>query len=230
LEAKKCVLDLASGKIQIADQTVTLTAKSSKSDAQCAKVTVLKKTVIPRRSEMKVMAYIDLKEPRTWLLPICVAKSISTPKEQTLPIRVINVDPLPVTLHKTTKIAHAEIIREEAICSACEQGTERDKTMTKEVVSINLQHPLPSNLTDKQKEQFFALMSEHSDVIAQGLNDLGYIEVLQHHIDTKDVIPIRQQARRVPLTRRETVQKLLQEMLTKGIISPPKVPGHLLLS
>ena len=41
---------------------------------------------------------------------------------------------------------------------------------------------------------------------------------------------IRQQARRIPLPRRQTVQTLLQEMLTKGIIPPPKVPGRLQLS
>lgn len=90
LEAKRCVLDLAGGKLQIADQTVTLKAKSSQSDTHCAKVTVLKKTVIPPRCEMEVMAHI----PKTWLLeglqfkelPICVARSISIPKEQTLPI------------------------------------------------------------------------------------------------------------------------------------------------
>lgn len=126
-----------------------------------------------------------------------------------------------MTLHKNTKIANAEIIREEAICGASVQKPERDRTLTE---SIDLQHPLPSNLTNKQKEQFFALMSEYSDVIAQGPDDLGRTEVLQHHIDTKDAIPIRQQARRVPLPRRETVQKLLQEMLTKGIISPSKSP------
>jgi len=229
LEAKQCVLDLASGKMQITDQTVTLTAKSTQSNTQCAKVTMLKKTTIPPRSEMEVMAHIDSKEPGTWLLegsqfkelPICVAKSISIPKEQTLPIRVVNLDPLPATLYKNTKIANAELIREEAICSVCEDRPPRDKEMTKEEVTINLQHPLPSELTEKQKEQFLALMSEYDGVIAQGP---GRTKVLQHHIDTKDATPIRQQVRSVPLPRRETVQKLLQEMLTKGIISSSKSP------
>jgi len=90
LEAKKCILDLAGGKIQIAGQTVTLTAKSTSSETQCAKVTVLKKMVIPPRSEMEVMACIDSKEPGTWLLEgfhfkelsICVARCISSPNEQ----------------------------------------------------------------------------------------------------------------------------------------------------
>ena len=200
LEAKKCVLDLASGKIQITDQTVTLTAKPTQSDTHCAKVTVLKKTTIPPRSEMEIMAHIHSKEPGTWLLegfqskelPICVARSISIPKEQTLPIRVVNLDPLPVTLHKYTKIANAELIREEAICSACEKEIPRNEELAMEELTINLQNPLPSNVTETQKEQFLALMSQYSDVIAQGPNDLGRTGVLQHHIDTKDATPIRQ--------------------------------------
>ena len=52
---------------------------------------------------------------------------------------------------------------------------------------------------------------------------------MQHHIDTNGAPPIRQQARRVPLPRWETVQTLLQEMLDKGIISPSKAHGHLQL-
>ena len=193
---------------------------------------MLKKTTIPPRSEMEIMAHIHSKERGTWLLegfqfkeiPICVARSISIPKEQTLPIRVVNLDPLPVTLHKNTKIANAELIREEAICSAREKELPRNKELAMEELTINLQNPLPSDVTETQKEQFLALMSQYSDVIVQGPNDLGRTGVLQHHIDTKNATPIRQQARRVPLPRRETVQTLLQEMLTKGIISPSKSP------
>jgi len=63
------------------------------------------------------MAHIH---PKSWLLEglqfkellICVARCISSPNEQTLPIQVINLDPLPVTLHKNKKVANAEIIRE----------------------------------------------------------------------------------------------------------------------
>ena len=204
---------LAGGKIQIAGQTVTSTAKSTPPDTHCAKVTVLKKAVIPPRNEMEVMARIDSKEPGTWLLeglqfkelPICVARCISSPNEQTLPIRVINLDPLPVTLHKNTKVANAEIIREEAICTASEQGS-GVKMTNKETLSIDLQHPLPSDLTDKQKEQFFALMSEYSDVIAYGQDDLGRAKVSQHHIDTKDATPIQLQVRKVPLPGQEIIQ------------------------
>ena len=91
LEAKKCVLDLAGGKIQLTDQNVTLIAKPIQSGTQSAKVTVFKKTTIPPRSEMEIMAHIHSKEPGTWLLegcqfkelPIFVARCISIPKDQT---------------------------------------------------------------------------------------------------------------------------------------------------
>ena len=67
---------------------------------------------------MEVMARIDSKEPGTWLLeglqfkelPFCVARCVSSLIEQTLPMQVINLDPLYVTLHKNTKAAYAEII------------------------------------------------------------------------------------------------------------------------
>ena len=76
----------------------------------------------------------------------------------------------------------------------------------KKTLSIDLQHPLCSDLTDKQKEQFFALMSEYSDVIAYGQDDLGRAKVSQHHIDTKDATPIQLQVRKVPLPGQEIIQ------------------------
>ena len=102
-----------------------------------------------------------------------MARSISIPNEQTLPIQAVNLDPLPVTLHKNTKIANAELIREEAICSACEKELPRNEELAMEELTINLHNPLPSDVTETQKEQFLALMSQYSDVIAQGPNDLG---------------------------------------------------------
>ena len=53
---------------------------------------------------------------------------------------------------------------------------------------------------------------------------LGRTGALQHRIETGSAIPIRQQARRVLLPRRETVHKLLQEMLSRNVISPLKSP------
>ena len=83
---------------------------------------------------------------------------------------------------------------------------------------------LPDDITPTQKEQLLAILSYYVEAIATSPEDLGHTTVMQHHIDTGDAKPIRQHARRVPLPRREMVHTLLNEMLTKGIISPSKSP------
>ena len=87
-------------------------------------------------------------------LPICVTRNTLIPKDQTLSIWVVNLDQLPVTLHKITKIASAELIREEAICSVYEKELPQNTALTNGELVIILQSPLPSEITDVQKEQF----------------------------------------------------------------------------
>lgn len=70
-----------------------------------------------------------------------------------------NLDPLPVTVYKYTKVATAKLITDEVVCSTCEReqpSTELDMLL----------HPLPHDITESQKEQFLALMSHYSCVIA----------------------------------------------------------------
>ena len=227
LEANKCILDLASGKMQITDQTVSLISQPSIKKVQCTQVRVTENLTIPPRSEMEIMARIHSKEEGTWLLegtpfkelPIYVARALMAPRKQNVPIRIVNVDPLPVTIHRNTKIATAELITEEVICST----SEREQAPTYTELEVLL-HPLPHDITESQKEQFLALLSHYSCVIAKNPDDLGCTQMIQHHIDTNGASPIRQQARRVPLPRRETVKTLLQGMLDKGIITPSRSP------
>ena len=81
-----------------------------------------------------------------------------------------------MTLHKNTKIANAELIREETICSACEKELLQNTELTNGELAIILQSPLPSEITDIRTEgTVFSLMSQYSDIIMQGLNDLGCI-------------------------------------------------------
>jgi len=56
--------------------------------------------------------------------------------------------------------------------------------------------------------------------LADGPDKLGRTGVLQHYINTGNATPIHQQAQMVSLPRRETVHNLLQDMLSKNIISP----------
>ena len=97
------------------------------------------------------------------------------------------------------------------ICSTAEVAENFNTLEPGLVKDVLLQHPLPDDLTESQRKQFLSILSHYVDVIARDPDDLGCTRVLQHCIDTKDTSPIRQQARRVPLPRRETVQQLLKE-------------------
>ena len=77
---------------------------------------------------MEVIAHIHSKEEGKWLLEgtifkklsICVARALSASRNQSAPIKMVNLDTtVPVTLYKNTKIATAEF-SDEAICSTSE--------------------------------------------------------------------------------------------------------------
>ena len=82
----------------------------------------------------------------TWLLEGTQFKELSTvPRNHSVPIRLVNLDPLPVTVHRNIKIATAKLITDEAICTACENAqptTELDLLL----------HPLPYEITESQNE------------------------------------------------------------------------------
>ena len=95
------MLDLARGKMLIADQSVTLVAKSCDSDTQCSCVIVLEKCFIPPYSEMEIVAHIVAKE-----------------------IWIVNTD---VSLCKHSKIAKTKMIDNLEICSTCKQAETASK-------------------------------------------------------------------------------------------------------
>ena len=230
LESNKCVLDLAKGKIIIADQSVALVPNSpSLHTGCCSSVMLSQNCVVPPRSEMEIVAHLDSKEDGTWLVEgisspsaqIMIARALTKAQDQSVVLRIVNIDVSPVTLYRNSKIATAELITDSAICNTCEQG---EVSASGSYLAKDIPLTLPDDVTAAQKEQFLALLSHYSDIIAARPDELGRTTVMQHCIDTGNAAPIRQQARRVPLPRRETVHTLLNDMLEKGIISPSKSP------
>ena len=182
----------------LTDRTVSLTTNPSKTNTCCVRVTVTEKLVIPPQSEMEIMVNIHSKEAGTWLIegvqfkerPVCVARTLVIPRDQVVPVRVVNLDPLPITLYKNTNIAMAELITDESISSTEEVAENFNTPEPGLVKDVLLQHPLPDELTESQRKQFLSLLSHYSDVIARDPDDLGRTRVLQHCIDTKDASPI----------------------------------------
>jgi len=120
------------------------------------------------------------------------------------------------------RIAIAEPIYDHIICEISDGKGQQQRQ--EEMPDIILTNPLLDDITPDQKEKILALMAHYCDILADGPDKIGRTGVLQHHIDTGNATPIHQQARRVPLPKRETVHNLLQETLYKNIISPSQSP------
>ena len=114
--------------MHITDKTVPPIPQPLNNKVQRAKVMVMENLTIPPRSEIEVMAHIHSEEKGTWLLEgtiikklsIYVSRILTVPRNQSVPIRIVNLDTVAVTLCKNTKIATAELISDEDICSTSE--------------------------------------------------------------------------------------------------------------
>ena len=77
--------------------------------------------------------------------------------------------------------------------------------------------------SDEQAEVKELLLQAH-DVFALDDSELGCSAVVEHHIDTSDHHPIKQQMRRTPFVQRELIAQLIQKMREQGIVKPSTSP------
>ena len=68
-----------------------------------------------------------------------------------------------------------------------------------------------------------SLLHEHRTAFAESDMDLGYRDVIPHHIKNIDGPPVRLPYRRIPPSQVPEIKSLLQEMLEKGIIQKSKL-------
>lgn len=68
------------------------------------------------------------------------------------------------------------------------------------------------------------LLNEYSDVFSKGDHDIGSTNKIQHSIHTTCAAPIRQRPRRPPMGQRDEVDKQIQDMLDRGIITRSTSP------
>ena len=71
---------------------------------------------------------------------------------------------------------------------------------------------MTSSLAQGVHDRMAALLRKYQDVIALNDNDLGCTQLLGHHIDISDALPVRQPARRLPFHQQGEVCWLIDDM------------------
>ena len=74
-------------------------------------------------------------------------------------------------------------------------------------------------MTEADKERFFKLLKQYSDIFSTDNNHLGRTKKLNHSIHTGTHKPVHQQPCRMVPSQKQQLKGLLQEMLANDIIS-----------
>ena len=228
LRDNHCIIDVGKSLIKFETAGVILNLMGSSHNSQVAYVSVVVDATlqVPGCSEIDIMAKVpSVATGESWIIEsnstknnaVMVARTLVSPCNQMVPVRVLNPRPERITVSKGTTIATMEAV---AVVAA----TSEDQSTNKQQLLTQMVRQIGDHVSSIEREQLLQLLLEFSDIFAAHPNDLGHTNIVSHRIDTGNAYPIRQQARRVPLAKREETQRLLDNMLQNDVIQPSSSP------
>ena len=115
---------------------------------------------------------------------VLVARVIVQPREQKLPIQIINPGTSPIKLYKGMTVGQLQQVDEELGDPTFIDPEQEISTGDK--IKFELEH-----LSSEERERMENLLNEHQDVFAKNSGDLGLTTLVEHRIDTGDAVPIK---------------------------------------
>ena len=226
-----CTIDLKGRSIKIGKEVVSLKGKNE--SPKVFRISLAETVVVPGRHEMILPAkfkgavcddsVLGVVEPSPGFAErhdLLLARVLAQPKDDMVPVRVINPSPLPVTLYQNTSVGTFSQLEDGALEPAsCNRLATQKPRQTKPLVSEQFDlHTM--NLSSPQREELASLLDEFTDIFSSGTADLGRTGIVQHCINTGDHPPIKQAPRRVPMHQQGTVRQHVDDMLQHGVIEP----------
>ena len=142
---------------------------------------------------------------------LLLARVLVQPKDDMVPVCVINPSPAPVTLYQNTSVGTFSQLDNRLATKKQRQN----KPLVSEQFDLDTM-----NLSNPQRKELASLLDEFTDIFSSGPADLGRTGIVQHRIDTGDHPPIKQAPRRVPMHQQGTVRQHVDDMLQHGVIQP----------
>jgi len=227
LSSNKAVWNFASGKLCMQGREFPLYSARS-SDVWNRRVVVSENTIIPAWSEMLISAKQQHRNLRTteernsgiWVTENCdmkcglrLARSLVDGGSETVPVRLINPNVTPVKLSRgtvLTNLSEVEHIVEEMI-----DGAEEGMVHVQPIMNV-----VPGEISEDSKQKLRDLLVEFKDIFSQNEYDLGYTDLITHHINTGEHRPVRQPLRRQPPLYQHIIKEQTEQMLAAGVIEP----------
>ncbi|UYV77521.1 K02A2.6-like, partial [Cordylochernes scorpioides] len=229
-------IDFQENVLKIAGEEIPLVCSRSSATNKVLKVILKSDVKIPPRSECILEGRLtaSLGVPQLLIVEengqefgqkgLLLARTLCKSDQSNIPIRVVNLLDSAKTLGKGTEIAIAEPVTNVAHCPTVEN---LDKSPCSSLIPGHLQELLEGTregLNWIQQKKLEHLLCQYEDVFATSPKDVGRTNVTQHRIDTGGATPVKQLPRRLPMTRRDEVAKLIEEMAEQDVIEPSSSP------
>ena len=197
------------------------------------RVTVAADEVIPACTEKEVLCHIQGRPVGSALvvegvsLPtgdaVVVARSVADAQGGRTPVRLMNRTESDIRVVAGQYIANAtpgEVLTEPV--------TQKDECQESElpphVAELFNQTCDRESLPEETRRGLKALLCKHASLFAKDDKDLGRTHIVEHDIDTGDAVPIRQPPRRPPTALQPEMDKIIQDLLSAGVIKRGQSP------
>ena len=144
---------------------------------------------------------------------VLVARVVVQPKEQRVPIQIINPGTEPVKLYKGMEVGYLQQVDDVEMSDPILIPKDSPND-----INFQLDHLQP-----EQKTRMEHLLNSHN-MFATNSGELGLTSVSEHKIETQDAVPIKQLPRRLPNALRPVVEEQVSEMLENQVIKPSNSP------
>ena len=237
LQEHQARIDLPNRRVYLADQRMYLPLQSpvcAPAPRDKISVCTVERFEIPPWSEKKIMATVQqagaqgvwlLEESNNKCCSTSVARALVQVMSDQVPVCLLNTQAEPITVYPGTEIATLQQVElptanVRAVAGGLNRGVDKQQW---QLVSSILGE-VETKLSPEEHEQFLTLLCSYTDVFAASNSDLGRTSMLKHRINTGDAAPIRQPVRRLPPQQREEVQRLIREMLERGVVERSTSP------
>ena len=230
LTKNSCKIDFSSSELQIGDVCVQL-YRHTQTD-RCRRILVSRTVEVPPKSEINVegkMVYHDMRfSEDTWVTEnknslhpgIHVAQTLIESNKERPYVRIMNISNSPVELRGGDELCTASLVAEIIEMEPVKETISAKMKSESEQVIDGLVNGVDSEVPIEYKERLRLLLSKHVNAISLHENEMGRTNIVKHHIDTGNALPVRQPLRRIPQSQAKAVDEQLEDMLRQKLIKP----------
>ena len=141
-----------------------------------------------------------------------------------LPVRVLNPGDSEQVIKRGTTVAMLRRVSEESVGEVPQEPLDQPDELVVPEHLLDLYYRSIEHVPHAYHSVIAWLLREYADVFSQNDDDIGRTSMTKHDIYTRNADPRRLPPRRVPIAKREEIDKQIQSLLQRGLIEESDSP------